>query len=136
MSRTMSRETAYLVLFSNQFKTPEISNEVVLDVLDGKPISVEELDYIKSLVLGVLEHREELEAIVKNNLTGYAFERVVSTDLSAIMLATYELKYCKDTPSKVVINEAINLVKKYSTDKSFGFVNSVLSKISKELSDE
>lgn len=136
MSRTMSRETAYLLLFSNQFKAPEMSTEAIIDVLDGKPIEPDEIEYIKALVLGVNEHREELENLIKNNLVGYSFERVVLTDMTAIMLATYELKYCKDTPAKVVINEAINLVKKYSTDKSAVFVNSVLSKIYKEISNE
>lgn len=136
MSRTISRETAYLLLFSNQFKAPEMSTEAIIDVLDGKPIEPDEIEYIKALVLGVNEHREELENLIKNNLVGYSFERVVLTDMTAIMLAAYELKYCKDTPEKVVINEAINLVKKYSTDKSAGFVNSVLSKIYKEISNE
>ena len=136
MSRTMSRETAYLLLFSNQFKSPEVSTEAIVEILDGKPISEDEINYIKMLVSGVNEHREELEEIIKRNLVGYSFERVVSTDLIAILLAVYELKFCKDTPEKVVINEAINLVKKYSTEKSAGFVNSVLSKINKEISNE
>lgn len=136
MSRTTARETAYLMLFSNQFNKNGFSNDELMDILDGKPINEEEIEYVKNTVNGVISHKDELIAVINKNIENYAFERIFSADLCAIMLATYELMFCKETPSKVVINEAINLVKKYSSDKSFSFVNSVLSKIFKDISNE
>ena len=120
MSRTTARETAYLMLFSNQFNHNGFSQEALMDILDSKPITESELEYVKSVVNGVEAHKDELLDIIKQNVDKYALERVFSADLSAILLATYELKYCENTPPKVVINEAINLVKKYSSDKSTG----------------
>ena len=136
MSRTTARETAYLVLFSNQFRPVDCNNETILDVLDGKPIEESDLEFVKSLVSGVMKNLAELQELVKNNLSGYTLDRVYLTDLTAIILGAYEMKYCDDIPNKVAINEAINLAKKYSSPKGAGFVNSILSKINKELSNE
>ena len=63
----------------------------------------------------------------------WQFARLSPVDRSILRLAAYQLKYCADIPPKVVINEAIELAKKYSTDKSPGFVNGVLDAVLKTL---
>ena len=136
MSRREAREVAYRVLFSHQFVTPEFSDEVVANALDeGQKLSKSDLSFVKELISGVAAHKEELLNLISKNTSGYTLGRIVTADLVALILATYELKYSK-LPLGVVSNEAVELVKKYSTEKSFGFVNSVLSKVHKEISNE
>ena len=69
--------------------------------------------------------------IIKDNIEGYELDRIYKVDLAILVLAIYELKFENSTPDKVVLNEAIELSKKYSTDKSFSFINGVLAKILK-----
>ncbi len=135
MSRTIAREIAYRVLFSENFSKLDSIKEAIINALDGQVISNEDLNFIESTVNGVITHEAELKEIIKQNTTKFALDRVVLTDLTALLLATYELKYT-DTPHKVIINEAINLVKKFSSEKSYSFVNSVLRKISQGSSNE
>ena len=63
----------------------------------------------------------------------WQFSRLSPVDKSILRLATYQLKYCPDIPPKVVINEAIELAKKFSTDKSGPFVNGVLDAVLRKL---
>ena len=68
--------------------------------------------------------------IIKDNTEGYELDRIYKVDLAILVLAVYEIKY-QDTPKNVVVNEAVELSKKYSTDKSYSFVNGVLAKVLK-----
>ncbi|MBO5103260.1 MAG: transcription antitermination factor NusB [Clostridia bacterium] len=136
MSRTQAREIAYKMLFSNQFLNNGFEESVFVEILDGQKCSETDMEFIKSIVVGVQEHSSELQEIISRNLSAYKFERLFSADKVALLLCVYEMIYCQDTPKKVAINETLNLVKKYSTEKSVAFVNSVLSKIYKEISNE
>lgn len=136
MSRTQAREIAYKMLFSNQFLNNGFEESVFVEILDGQKCSETDMEFIKSIVVGVQEHLSELQEIISRNLSAYKFERLFSADKVALLLCVYEMIYCQDTPKKVAINETLNLVKKYSTEKSVAFVNSVLSKIYKEISNE
>ena len=62
-----------------------------------------------------------------------AIRKTLTVDKSILRLSVYQLKFCSDIPPKVVINEAIELAKKYSTDKSPGFVNGVLDAVLKKI---
>jgi N utilization substance protein B len=136
MSSREAREIAYKMLFSQSFVANGWDKSDIVNVLDeGQKIGDKDVAFIQELLKGVNEHKTEITALIERNLQNYRLERVLSTDMAALKLATYELKYT-DTPPQVVINEAIDIVKKYSSEKSFGFVNSVLSKIYKEISNE
>ena len=135
MTRTKAREIAYSVIFSNNFNPVDSVKQAILDALDGQPIKEDELNFIESLIRGVIKNKEVLQDIIERNLVDYSIDRVMLTDLTALMLAGFELKYT-NTPTKVILNEAINIVKKYSSDKSSAFVNSVLNKVSKEIRNE
>jgi len=71
------------------------------------------------------------ELIVASTIR-WQFKRLSSVDKSILRLAVYQLKYCLDIPPKVVINEAIELAKKFSTEKSSSFVNGVLDAVLKK----
>ena len=60
---------------------------------------------------------------------GYDIDRIYKVDLAILVLAVFEIEFEKSTPQNVVINEAVELAKKYSTDKSYSFINGVLAKV-------
>ena len=88
-------------------------------------------EFVNSLIDGINNHYENIMNIIKDNIEGYELDRIYKVDLAILVLAIYELKFENSTPDKVVLNEAIELSKKYSTDKSFSFINGVLAKILK-----
>ena len=88
------------------------------------------------------ENEEITEKIAKNLKTGWTIERISKVDVSLLKLAIYEMNYMQ-TPFKIIINEVVNMAKKYGEDSSPAFVNGVLAKIveennsnSKEVADE
>ncbi|MBQ0040680.1 MAG: transcription antitermination factor NusB [Clostridiales bacterium] len=81
----------------------------------------------------IRDHIADIDEIIKANLDNWSLDRVAKTDLAILRNAIAEMKYNETIPNGVAINEAVNLAKKYGDDKSFAFVNSVLSKIEKSL---
>ena len=86
------------------------------------------IDFSKKLVDGVIEHEEELIDLANKYLKDWNISRLGLTDAAIIKIAIYELLYT-DTPSKVCIDEAIELAKDYSDEKVVGMINGVLDKI-------
>ena len=82
---------------------------------------------------GTWEHVEVCDELIVTATIRWQFSRLSPVDKSILRLAVYQLKCCSDIPPKVVINEAIELAKKYSTEKSGPFVNGVLDAVLKRL---
>ena len=101
------------------------------DVLAGHVVAADELT--TQLVLGVEEHGERLDAAIAARAKGWTLGRMPVLDLSVLRLAAYELAERPDVPVAVVIDEAVELAKRFSTDDSGKFVNGVLSALAKDL---
>ena len=85
-------------------------------------------------VLSAIEsHHEEIDELIRNNLERWSFERIAKTDLAILRTAVAEMLYVDDIPTGVSINEAVNLAKSYGDERSYAFVNSVLTKISESI---
>ena len=127
MSRKKSREYVFRLVFEKFFHEPDVELEFTDEdfVFDD-----EDKSFANQLIGGINENYQQLIDIVKTNTVGYELDRIYKVDLAILVLAIYELKYT-ETPSGIVINEAVELAKKYSTDKSFSFVNGVLAKVIK-----
>ena len=82
--------------------------------------------------LGTWENLERCDELIVSSTIKWRLSRLSPVDKSILRLAVYQLKFCPDIPPKVVINEAIELAKKFSTDKSPGFVNGVLDAVLKK----
>jgi transcription antitermination factor NusB len=80
---------------------------------------------------GTWENIKQCDQLIDDSTIKWEFTRLSPVDKSILRLAVYQLKFCPDIPPKVVINEAIELAKKFSTDKSPGFVNGVLDAVLK-----
>ena len=90
--------------------------------------SSEGLRYIHEVVAGVREHSSDIDAKIAENLRGWTLRRLSRVDYAILRLAVYELLYT-GLPAAIVIDEAVNLSKKYSTERSGAFVNGVLGSI-------
>lgn len=101
--------------------------EIIKDLLET------ENEFVNSTIEGVLESKNELDELANKHMTDWTVDRIGSTDRAILRLGIYEL-IKTDTPPIVVINEAVELAKKYSDDKVVGIINSVLDKIYHERS--
>jgi len=94
-------------------------------------------DFVRKLASdwskGTWENLEQCDELITGSTIKWQFTRLSPVDKSILRLAVYQLKFCTDIPPKVVINEAIELAKKYSTDKSPAFVNGVLDAVLKKI---
>ena len=93
---------------------------------DADKLSQEDRTFADALIRGVIEQKDKLDGIITQFCRAYRAERIYRPDLACLELALYEMINC-DTPHPVVINEAAGIAKKYSTEKSVGFVNGILA---------
>lgn len=121
MKRTEMRELAFKTIYS-KFFNPEEDEK---DLLDG--VDSEGLDFINKILTNFAEHYQDINDKIASKLKGYTIERLFKIDLSILILAIIELDYVKETPKQIVINECVELAKKYSTEKSPKFINGVLA---------
>jgi transcription antitermination protein NusB len=98
----------------------------------GIELPTESLAYVSTMVKGILKHHEELEEILVKYLKNWKLSRISKIEHTIFIMAIYELKFHPEVPGKVVINEAIELGKKYSTKESAGFLNGILDNVFKQ----
>ena len=98
----------------------------------GVELPSSEQAWVVSMVRGILQNIEPLEALVTQHLKNWKLQRLSRIEHTLLVMAAYELKHQTETPFKVVINEAIELAKKYSTKESGAFLNGVLDGIAKK----
>lgn len=129
MSRIKAREVCFKLAFEYEFLKQK--NELTLDeFLAEKDIDELDVNYIKQMYQGIIDNEEYLNKKIASHLKNFTLERVFKIDLAILKLAIYEIEFLKEAPS-VVINEAVELSKKFSTDNNYKFVNGVLAQIVK-----
>jgi len=90
-------------------------------------------EFTTSLVKGVFANMDRIDALLSEHSHNWKMHRMNAVDRSILRLGVYELIFCNETPTKVIINEAIEIGKKYGTAESGSFINGILDKISKEV---
>ena len=134
MKRKRSREIAMELLFSMEISKNSYEQTIECFVEDYEmDLKTIDLEYIKEVMKSVVDHKEEIDEIIKNSLINWTIERVSKVNLIIVRLAIAEMLYIDDVPEVVAINEAIELTKKYSDDKSVSFVNGALDKAFKNI---
>ena len=101
------------------------------DVLADLPVPADA--FVCDLVAGVADHRARIDELIGRFAIDWALERMPAVDRAVLRLAAYELGWEPEVPSAVVISEAVELAKMYSTKDSGRFVNGLLSRIAEEL---
>ena len=133
MSRKNARETLYKLVFEYLFSGSLNDRTEELLLLDAS-LTSDDREYVKRAYEGIAKRYDELCSVISKYITGYSsVDRLVKGDLAAILISSYELMYSPDIPASVSINEAVELVKQFSTAKSSGFVNGVLASINREV---
>lgn len=145
MNKAQAREFSFQYLFHLQLP---IFEEAVADLRSSQDdlkselvefqsssdidLSPDAFDLALNHVQLTLSQSEALEEKIKPHLKNWKLERISKVDKTVLLLAVNEMENFKDTPIKVVLNEAIEIAKKYGTEDSPKFVNAVLDKISKD----
>ena len=137
MTRRNAREIVMQLLYETNFHGEEERERILYDYL--REMDAEEkrknkavIGFLEALYFGTLSHLDEIDAAISENATNWSFERIAKVDLSILRLAIYEMKYT-DVPQKVAVNEAVEIAKIYSTEKSPKFVNGVLGSVIKKV---
>jgi len=131
MKRRTAREKALQALFQIDVSDTEPSLAIE-HVLEGETGD----DYLNQLVLGVVEQKEEIDALISENLEKWSLDRLATVDRNLLRMAAFELKFSQDIPDNVILDEAIEIAKIYGDDQSSKFINGVLSNIKEKLHND
>ena len=129
--RRIAREDIFKLIFEFTFYNSPNDCTRELLLLD-ESLDDDDREFVNSAYRGIMARVDELNEVISAHLAGYRLERVYRPDYVILLVATYELLE-KTAPTAVVINEAVELAKKFGTGKSGGFINGVLAKIQKDI---
>ncbi len=131
MNRSQTRELAFKLQYQIEIQK-EISNEDIALFLENNQVNSKEAqEYIEDVVKGISKQSTEIiEEISRNLKKDWEIDRISKINLALLKLAIYEIKY-KKLPFKVVINEVVELAKKYGEETSQLFINGILASIVK-----
>lgn len=124
--RKLARELVFKTIYEGLFNDNPESFNVILEEYH---IEEDDIVFAKEILKLWNENKESVKTLIEENLVGYQYDRVYKVDIALISLAIVEINYYKLTPLNVVINEVVELSKKYSTEKSYSFINGILKKM-------
>ena len=129
MSRKLARDWLFKLTFELCFQ--DQSDVLYDEFLNDENIDEDNKKFVKDIYSGIVEQKSELQTEISKYLKGFTIERVFKVDLAILILAFYEIKN-KTSDAKLVVNEAVELAKKYSTPKSYSFINGVIASYIKD----
>ena len=128
-NRRKSRVLAMQALFYMDMNSNG-SKEIQLECFCANfSLSKKARPFFLKLVNGVLQTKSELDSIIENFSDHWKIGRMACVDRNNIRIALYELMYCRDIPTKVSINEAVDIGKRFGTEESGAFINGILDSI-------
>ena len=130
--RKKSRELALQILYQIEMSEGEAEENFNFFWKHFNP-SDELRKFSEEIVKGVCQHREEIDTLIEKHSEHWCLKRMTIVDRNILRSAIFELMFCPEIPTKVILNEAIELGKKFSSEKSGSFVNGVLDKASHQL---
>ena len=130
--RSYAREVAFCKVYS-YLMSGDYDGD--FSQFDADKLTEEDLTFADTLVKGVIGQKQSLDSVVAEFSRSFKLNRIYRPDLAALEVALYEMKNC-DTPHPVVINEAVDIAKKYSTEKSVSYVNGILAAYERSLKNE
>ncbi len=133
MTRKEAREQAFALLFEKTFSDSTIE-EIIENAVVGRQLQID--SYAKGLVNATLSHMQEIDSVIEPNLRKWSKNRISRVALTALRCAVCEILYDEEIPAGVSINEAVEIVKKFSGKEDSSFVNGVLSSVVKTLPEK
>ena len=120
--RSDARERSLALLYEAETKGIGAREVIAAQVVEPDPLTVEVCE-------GVEDHGAEIDALISSHAKGWTLQRMPALDRTVLRMAIFELQGRPDVPTAVVIDEAVELAKRFSTDDSGRFVNGMLSAI-------
>ena len=130
-SRRKSRELALQILFFIDYSSlsaREVFPLFVQSFRDNKELDA----FARHLVEGVEKHRDTIDERIRRCSEHWSLKRISHVDGNILRIAIFEIFWCSDIPAKVTINEAVELGKRFGTEKSSAFINGILDRIAHE----
>ena len=129
--RRKAREIVLQALYESEF-SDRAKDEIIANQTDRRSSSEDTVTYARELFAAVLENREGLDEKIEAALKNWEFDRVSIVDRNIVRLALAELLFFPDVPTKVVINEAIEIAHKFSSNEAGRFVNGLLDRFAQQ----
>lgn len=123
------RRQARAVALQALFEIDSVGHDrelVIRQRIEDEALSEEGASFAQALVQGVVEHRNQLDAIIKKHAPEWPVDQLAIVDRNILRIALFELQHAADVPIKVAINEAVELAKVFGSDTAPRFVNGVL----------
>lgn len=141
MSRVEARESAFRLIYRtvmlNQHQQDALfcDENAINQYLESEKINVksEDIEYLKEILSGIDENKDELHKIISENLIDWSVDRLSKILYSVLLLSLYEIFYRKDIPNEVSANEGVKLAKLYDTPEGASFINGILGNIISKL---
>lgn len=131
MNRKTARENAFVLLFEEACKEDETAEEICSTAVEQRGLEID--DYVKQVFFGVCENKKFIDECIDKCLVNWKKERVSLVSKALLRLASYEIAFMNDIPTRVSINEAIELSKKFDDEKAYVFVNGVINAVAEAL---
>lgn len=131
-ARTTAREAALQMLFAIE-ATGNDAEQAIFDFWRELPGDAEGREYADQLVRGVRQDLERIDERIRAASQNWRLERMARIDRNALRLGAYELQTRTDVPRAVILDEAVELAKRFGSDESSKFVNGVLDRIADDL---
>ncbi len=129
--RRKSREATLQILFQLEFDNSELQ-DVINQFWKGKKVSREIKDYSSYLIKGITSHQDSIDRIIQSVSKNWRLSRMAVVDRNILRMAVFELFYEEGMAPAIVINEAIEVAKKFSSEQAAQFINGILDAIRKE----
>ena len=131
--RRKAREYALQMLFQWDITHDAIDQIAAIFFQNHPEESSAVADFARELVTGTVENVEQIDRLIARHAEHWRLDRMATVDRNLLRLATQEFLYDKETPKTVVINEAIEIARRFSAQESPQFINGILDSIKKEL---
>ena len=129
MNRSAMRELAFKAMYGMEVQKEHTNEQLDLFLEDNEINESDAIEYIKSVFNGIETNKEEILKMISDNLKrDWTIERISKVNLAILEIAIFEIKY-NELPFKIVINEAVEIAKKYGDEAAPLFVNGVLASI-------
>lgn len=134
MSRRVARRGLMKLLYQMDMND-DYSDEAVDFYFENSDLKEDEAEFIREHILGMIDKFDEIDEIIKSNLEGWSLERISNIDRQILRIAVYEL-YFTSTASNIVINEAVEIAREYSSNEAPKFINGILGTIFRKFAKE
>ena len=137
LGRIVALQTLYEVEFRQDCNDKALDTDEVLERnIQRYEETIDDKKFIRTLVTGTLKKTKELDGVIAPIAPDWPINQIARIDRNVLRMAVWELKYGKDAPPKVVINEAVELAKAFGGDNSSKFINGVLGTVFKQIYPE